>query len=82
MALNESILEGRNRIIVIKHGNLEPKETMSNELESYLRMNLYINHEEHLFWQKLYYAMPHRRAREFNDSLEMRPTLMQMSPKY
>jgi protein toll len=46
---------------VITHGDVEANEQMDEELRSYLRLHLFVKHEDPRFWQKLLYAMPHRR---------------------
>jgi protein toll len=60
-AQTEASNERRNRIIVITSGDVNETDKMDEELQSYLRLHLYIKHEDPRFWQKLRYAMPHKK---------------------
>jgi hypothetical protein len=53
----------RNRIIVITHNNTENSDKMDDELNSYLRLHLFVKFEDPRFWQKLVYSMPHQNHR-------------------
>lgn len=41
---------------------------MDEELKSYLRLHLYIKFEDPRFWQKLRYAMPHKKSASWTDN--------------
>lgn len=57
-----AVNERRARIIIIKYGEVADMTGLDSELQTYLRMNTYLESEDPRFWQKLCYAMPHRRG--------------------
>lgn len=49
-----------DRLIVIVRGDLPPKEEMDKDLAFLLTTKTYLVWGEKWFWEKLYYAMPHK----------------------
>lgn len=49
------------RLIVIVKGELPPKENMDQELQSYLSLNTYLKWNDPWFWDRLRYALPHKK---------------------
>lgn len=56
-----------DRLIVIVHGELPPKEEMDKDLIFLLTTKTYLVWGEKWFWEKLYYAMPHKMSMHKND---------------
>lgn len=50
-----------DRLIIIVKGELPPKETMDKDLQYLLTTKTYLVWEEKWFWEKLKYALPHKR---------------------
>ncbi|KAG8198007.1 hypothetical protein JTE90_001847 [Oedothorax gibbosus] len=50
-----------DRLIIIVKGQLPPKETMDKNLQYLLTTKTYLLWEEKWFWEKLKYALPHKR---------------------
>lgn len=50
-----------DRLIIIVKGELPPKETLDKELLYLLSTKTYLIWEERWFWEKLRYAMPHKK---------------------
>lgn len=67
------------RVIIIVHGDLPPVKDMNEDLQSYIKMNTYLESSDPWFWQKLRYALPHRgvkykqqqRKRRRTESIEL-----------
>ncbi|CAN8012409.1 unnamed protein product [Ixodes pacificus] len=67
------MLEDRvDRLIVIVRGELPAKETLDKELKFLLTTKTYLVWGERWFWEKLKYAMPHRRQKTPSNKLAMR----------
>jgi hypothetical protein len=44
------------RVIIIVRGELPPKSSMEEDLQSYISMNTYLDSQDPWFWQKIRYA--------------------------
>jgi hypothetical protein len=43
------------RVIIIVRGELPPKSSMEEDLQSYISMNTYLDSQDPWFWQKIRY---------------------------
>lgn len=67
------MLEDRvDRLIVIVRGELPPKDALDKELKFLLTTKTYLIWGERWFWEKLKYAMPHRKQAPPTNKLAMR----------
>lgn len=67
------MLEDRvDRLIVIVRGELPPKDALDKELKFLLTTKTYLIWGERWFWEKLKYAMPHRKKAPPTNKLAMR----------
>lgn len=60
-AHKQALADHTNRLIVILYGPMPDVSHMEKELQLYLTMNTYLHWGDPYFWQRLRYAMPHRR---------------------
>ncbi len=60
-AYNRSVAEKRNRLIVVKYGDIEHDAEMDETIRLYLKTYTYIESNDRWFWEKIRYALPHRR---------------------
>lgn len=57
--------EKRNRVVIIMYEELDSTATdLYPELKNYLKMNTYIKWSDPWFWNKLFYALPHKRRQK------------------
>lgn len=58
-----------DRLIIIVKGELPPKETLDKELLYLLSTKTYLIWDERWFWEKLKYAMPHKKLQEIQSDV-------------
>lgn len=62
MALSRQAEEKRARIIIILYGEIESLGNIQDqEMKDYLKLNTYVEWGDKWFWEKLNYAMPHKK---------------------
>ncbi|UYV71610.1 Tl [Cordylochernes scorpioides] len=67
------MLEDRiDRLIVIIKGDLPPKENLDHDLQFLLSTKTYLVYGEKWFWEKLRYAMPHKKVLENPEMLALK----------
>ncbi|KAK9693054.1 Leucine rich repeat [Popillia japonica] len=66
-AHTQAMKEGRNRLIVILYGDIDPNNVEDEELRAYLSTNTYVKWGDPWFWKKLKYVLPHRKDEDNNN---------------
>ncbi|KAI4458544.1 toll-like receptor [Holotrichia oblita] len=66
-AHTQAMKEGRNRLIVILYGDIDPNNVEDEDLRAYLSTNTYVKWGDPWFWKKLRYVLPHRKDEDNNN---------------
>ncbi|KAJ6637234.1 Protein toll [Pseudolycoriella hygida] len=59
-AFCKSLAEKRNRLIIVKVGDIGDIDKLDDTIKSYVKTRTYIESEDKWFWDKLVYALTHR----------------------
>lgn len=68
-----------DRLIVIVRGELPPKDQLDKDLNFLLTTKTYLVWGEKWFWEKLYYAMPHKKRQKTKDASFVKSNLSGIS---
>lgn len=68
-AYHQMLEDKIDRLIIIVKGELPSKETLDKELLYLLSTKTYLIWEEKWFWEKLKYAMPHKKQRPLQSNV-------------
>lgn len=60
LAYKKSVAERRNRLIIVKLGDIGDIHTLDATIRSYIRSHTYIESNDRWFWEKIRYALPHQ----------------------
>ncbi|XP_050082376.1 protein toll-like isoform X2 [Anopheles aquasalis] len=67
-AFQQSVSEKRNRVVAIIYEDIGNVDNLDADLRAYLRSTTYLQWGDTWFWDKLAYAMPHRRKAQTEQS--------------
>ncbi|BFF94219.1 protein toll-like [Drosophila madeirensis] len=67
IALHAIIQDRCKRLIVVLYPEVQSFDDLDSELRTYMVMNTYLRRDDHNFWNKLMYAMPHSKVRREPD---------------
>ncbi|CAH0553373.1 unnamed protein product [Brassicogethes aeneus] len=71
-AYTQALKEGRARVIVVIYEEVD-LSLLDKDFKTYLKMNTYIRWEDPWFWQRIFYALPHRK--QYQDKSNIMLTL-------
>ncbi len=61
-AYQQAVRDPHRRLIVVVLGDLPDVDAMGTELKSYVSLHTYLKWGDPFFWDRLRYALPHRRS--------------------
>ncbi|XP_035780867.1 protein toll-like [Anopheles albimanus] len=67
-AFQQSVSEKRNRVVAIIYEDIGNVDNLDADLRAYLRSTTYLQWGDNWFWDKLAYAMPHRRKAQIEQT--------------
>jgi hypothetical protein len=65
--------EGEGRLIVVLMGDVSANRIQDRQLRSYVNSHTYLQRGEKLFWEKLVFSMPEKRAQKIAEEARLNP---------